>query len=248
MQRKLTHDQTLLAMNNATGLIVEALKDSKDDKCIAVCKQLNDMRMEINNRYVSFCYAKNGIFPLDDFVLTSHRIEGNKLITKIQAALENLSQIEEKNIPSVRKALLTITPDIQKLKDDPDFMRGFSGIMMIKMDFINILLKLAKRSPINTEDCFTLEPIEEEYKVFSITGHQFDVRELIKWNEQRDVRYSIGETAQNKKIINPYNNEPFSTQEMAFIKGRKFQVDHYPITDSSASVSPEKPSSSPAMR
>jgi hypothetical protein len=41
MQRKLTHNQTLLAMHNATGLIIDALKDAKDENCIELCRELN---------------------------------------------------------------------------------------------------------------------------------------------------------------------------------------------------------------
>jgi hypothetical protein len=73
------------------------------------------------------------------------------------------------------------------------------------------LLILAKYWPINTEDCITCDAISADDLVFTREGKAFDFSALMKYHEQRDVRYKNRfESATDKKLLDPSTNIPFN--------------------------------------
>lgn len=87
------------------------------------------------------------------------------------------------------------------------------------------LLTLAQLSPLNTDDLFTYEEITEADRIFISTGHQFSLKTLIEYHNQRDFRTDLGETLWSKYLLNPYLNLKFDKRDiqqitmLAAIKG-----------------------------
>lgn len=68
-----------------------------------------------------------------------------------------------------------------------------------------VLLKLAESYPLNEKDVITLGAIPSKYRVFASTGHQFNIKELLRLHKRRDV-----EKDGKKTLTNPISNLPFS--------------------------------------
>lgn len=93
------------------------------------------------------------------------------------------------------------------------------------------LLILAKYWPLNSEDYITLEKIEPARRVFTTSGHQFDLPKLMENHQIRDVRYKDGfETAEDKKLLNPIPNDefdPFDTDHIFQLANNKPKFDRH---------------------
>lgn len=78
------------------------------------------------------------------------------------------------------------------------------------------LLALVKRAPINTTDFSTGEEITDADKVVVSTGHQFSIRELIRFHNARPSRATLRET-DKKYLLNPFTNQAFAPLDLAHI-------------------------------
>lgn len=76
----------------------------------------------------------------------------------------------------------------------------------------NTLLALAELKPINDADPISWAEITPKNKIFTSTGHQFDIITLIAFNNQR-VSLEV-----NKSILNIMTNQPFSPRDTAHIQ------------------------------
>lgn len=80
------------------------------------------------------------------------------------------------------------------------------------------LLALAEHSPINTEDPVTAEVIEVGFEVFVSSGHQFDIRELIGWDNFRRGNFHYGCNWRQAPLMNIATNSPFSKKDVMHIE------------------------------
>lgn len=75
--------------------------------------------------------------------------------------------------------------------------------LLLKDVVYDALIALAKIFPNNDEDPISLESIDEPYKIFISTGHQFDIRSLVLYYH----------TKPNRAFYNPFTNLPLSEQD-----------------------------------
>jgi hypothetical protein len=77
---------------------------------------------------------------------------------------------------------------------------------------------LADAYPVNIDDPISLMPIEDDDKITFLTGQQFSLVNLIRYNKERYCRESeLNETDNSKYLINPLTNKPFSSSEVNMI-------------------------------
>jgi len=88
------------------------------------------------------------------------------------------------------------------------------------------LLILAKYWPLNEECLITLDTIDPKNRVFTTSGHQFDLIALFENHDLRPVRYTVNgvnfETAENKKLLHPITNQAFSDFDKCHIEAAKY--------------------------
>ena len=78
----------------------------------------------------------------------------------------------------------------------------------------NTLLALAELKPLNDTDPITWTEITPKNKIFTSTGHQFDIITLISFNNQRVLK----PLEVNRPILNIMTNKPFSPRDTAHIQ------------------------------
>ena len=75
------------------------------------------------------------------------------------------------------------------------------------------LLALAEFKPLNEKDPISLETIDESSKIYTSSGHQYDINSLINYHQTRLLRYSLKEHANKKILLDPSTNLPFSERD-----------------------------------
>jgi hypothetical protein len=81
------------------------------------------------------------------------------------------------------------------------------------------LLALSQFKPINAEDPITSDAIEADDVIYTSTGHQFSLTNLIHYHNVRDYRGAqLGEQANSKWLLNPITNDKFDLMDVAHIQ------------------------------
>jgi len=126
--------------------------------------------------------------------------------------LETSTEIDEATSESLRSKLSKI------LSDDTTESVKKDSLSLADAAY-NALLALAELKPINEEDPILLTEIAPGDRVVVSTGHQFDIKSLIKYHDTRDYRGStLHETSVSKWLINPITNAMFSARDVAHIQ------------------------------
>lgn len=84
----------------------------------------------------------------------------------------------------------------------------------------NVLIALAELKPLNDTDPITLDKIKDKNKIFTSTGHQYDINTLIDFHNQRPIGKAefFAIIKNNKPILNIHTNQPFSLRDIAYIE------------------------------
>ena len=105
---------------------------------------------------------------------------------------------------------------LKKLLPKTDIQK--EGVSLGKTAF-NGLLALAEFKPNNEVDPITQDPIESDNVVYSSSGHQFSITNLIHFHNTRDYRGTqLGEQFNSKWLINPITNARFDLMDVAHIQ------------------------------
>lgn len=80
------------------------------------------------------------------------------------------------------------------------------------------LLALAELKPLNEKDLISLESIDEANKIYTSSGHQYDINSLMNYHQTRSLRYSLKEHANKKLLLDPSTNLPFSERDVQHIQ------------------------------
>lgn len=149
----------------------------------------------------------------------------------LKRAIQTLSKMSHQNIP-------TLVSQLNAIQDPSDNQDGIIESLRRSLNELVVannglsdpaycaLLALAEFKPLNTEDPIDLKTINEQDKVYTSTGHQFNINMLIQYHNQRTYRDSIlGETQNDKWLLNPITNQPFSLRDVAYIQAVAMKKD-----------------------
>lgn len=143
----------------------------------------------------------------------------------VKAIIAKLEGLENNNIFSFFSRTKNFSTDaVETLRRELlDILKNEKKVLGIIVDkelgdiCHNVLLKLARLSPLNTEDPSTLEPIASQSRVFVSTGHQYDIHQLINYHNHRDPRGNE-EEKNYKSSLNLSLNMPFSYRDSTHIQ------------------------------
>ena len=83
----------------------------------------------------------------------------------------------------------------------------------------NTLIALAEFKPLNDTDPITFDKIKDKNKIFTSTGHQYDINTLIDFHNQRPIGGTDFHASRNNSLILNINiNQPFSPRDVAHIE------------------------------
>lgn len=128
--------------------------------------------------------------------------ERSALLADLNPLFQNPLQKSEEHLFSLRRQLQCLISDNENSLSDQDKKNA-------KIAY-EALLNLAECYPINDTDYITLENIPDDKKVFTSTGKQFHLETLAQFHNERLPHREAHEDFQNKWIIDPSTNLPFS--------------------------------------
>ncbi|WP_133141301.1 hypothetical protein [Legionella waltersii] len=173
-------------------------------------KELQSHSQALNCKLKIYLEQKNEANPYISFMIELEITADKVIKTLHKITSDYFSNIQEEQLVEIRKALLSIQQNLIQFSppnrsavirySNEESIMGLFTFRSFKFSINSRLISLARDYPINDVCPIDLEEIPENYKLYTYSGHVFNIINLVEWQSKRKPRIDLDETNDSIKV------------------------------------------------